>query len=132
MALDQGAAAHRPVAPEDARLPAWYTDLAALPHHAALRLDSWETDEWKLAQNYMHSPTAPCRVLGYTYDSSTETLHGVAYFSPQAQGHQGVCHGGCAQLDSLNAVKSNVNWIRISHLIPISTAIFHHHPTAGR
>ena len=84
------AAAHS----SNSELPTWFTALASLPHHELLKLNSYETNEWRLEQNYMHSPSAPCRVLAYILDSQSLTLHGVAHFTSQAQGHLRVAHGG--------------------------------------
>lgn len=91
--------------------PSWYDNLF-LEHSASpLKIDEWEHGSaWRLlhgwvGEDYVHGPRAGVRIVGYALSGTGvgATLKGAAFFSPNAESHKGLCHGGtmCAVMDDV-------------------------------
>ena len=106
--------------------PAWYEDIKSSSDYSVVDevVREWNDENWRLSEggfsgtDFVHSRSrAPVRVLEYLIihrssvgrEPSTDlndglfypSLVGPAYFSPAAESHKGLCHGGsmCALMD---------------------------------
>ena len=74
--------------------PAWVAE-GAQPY----ALPEWEQGFDRKANGWLgtdlcHHPTSPASVHGYWWDASRSTLCGEVTFTPAAESHKGLCHGG--------------------------------------
>lgn len=93
----------------------WFHKLKLQSNYVELEIKEWNDEEWRINEggfkgfDFCHSPTANVRILEYILlkpdiSSVSETrvkLVGPVYFSPKAESHRGLCHGGsmCAVMD---------------------------------
>ena len=89
--------------------PQWYHDLFASAKR--LHVDEWENGSWWRLSNgwvgndYCHGPDAGVRIIGYALSGAGvgTKLVGACYYSPNAESHKGLCHGGsmCSVMDDV-------------------------------
>ncbi|KAJ1403915.1 hypothetical protein B484DRAFT_457449 [Ochromonadaceae sp. CCMP2298] len=108
----------------------WFKALVANPAFHVLDVQEWKDESWRSADSFKgrdlcHGRAAAVRVLDYVVLPATETKHmdvygefgevtavsseaalypqlvGPAYFTPRAESHRGLCHGGafCSVMD---------------------------------
>jgi len=92
-------------------LPSWFVRVKESPGAKKLDVREWVDEEWRNSEggwkgnDYVHSPTAACRILEYVMrsgeGSAFPSIVGACYFSSRAESHKGFCHGGslCALMD---------------------------------
>jgi acyl-coenzyme A thioesterase PaaI-like protein len=114
----------------DLPVPNWYTEIALSTLAKPVVIKEWQDEDWRVNEggfsgyDFCHSKRASVRILDYVMllpgsvsvaeevaASSTKitpgtlfpSLVGVAHFTPLAESHRGLCHGGsfCALMDDV-------------------------------
>lgn len=95
-------------------LPAWFDELKSVSGVKLVKVPEWEENSWRNGEggfhghDFCHSVLSAVRVLDYVVLPPESTqgfpkLVGAVYFSPRAESHRGLCHGGsmCAIMDDV-------------------------------
>ncbi|RYH28899.1 PaaI family thioesterase [archaeon] len=93
----------------------WMNDVLATPGAEKLRVKEWDEEDWReeggfKGFDFVHGKHAPARVLQYVLlpphsaqfaSDPYPRLVGAVHFTPRAESHRGLCHGGsmCAIMD---------------------------------
>jgi acyl-coenzyme A thioesterase PaaI-like protein len=111
-------------APSEISLPDWFTELQKDPTYELMEVKEWRDEEGRKDDgfsgiDFCHSKYASVRIMEYlihspelvadeNMSSTTQTeffprLIGAAHFTPRAESHRGLCHGGsfCALMDDV-------------------------------
>lgn len=97
---------------------AWFDVLKKSPNSHMLNIPEWRDEAWRSAdgfagKDFIHSPSAAVRIIDYIrlpasvidaeglLEENFPRLVGPAHFTPRAESHRGLCHGGsfCALMD---------------------------------
>jgi len=115
----------QPYETPDVPLPDWFNEMRKEERYELVEVQEWRDENWRGKEggfagiDFCHSRYASVRIMEYLIEhpelqadenlsSTTQTelfprLIGVAHFTPRAESHRGLCHGGsfCALMDDV-------------------------------